>query len=58
MKRYAVCRNGDRITVKRTDRDYDFGVVIAERDTLPEARLCAKVERIVLKLYLEKARNG
>ena len=47
--RYAICRHGTKITIKRTDRDHDFGVVINERDTLPEARLCAKVERMVLR---------
>ena len=52
MKRYAICRHGNKITVKRTDRDYDFGEVINERDTMPEARLCAKVERMALKRYL------
>jgi hypothetical protein len=49
MKKYAICRNGNKITVKRTDRDYDLGEVINERDTLPEARLCAKVERMVCR---------
>ena len=49
MKRYAICRQGDKITVKRTDRNYDFGIVIGERDTLPDARLCARVERMVIK---------
>ena len=52
MKRYAICRHGNKITVKRTDRDYDFGEVINERDTMPEARLCPKVERMALKRYL------
>ena len=52
MKKYAICRHGNKITVKRTDRDYDFGAVINDRDTLPEARLCARVERIVLKRHL------
>ena len=57
MKRYAICRQGNKITVKRADRDHDFGGVINERDTLPEARLCAKVERMVLKRYLSNASN-
>ena len=49
MKKYAICKHGNKIVVKRTDRNYDFGEVINERDTLPEARLCAKAERMVLK---------
>lgn len=52
MKRYAICRHGNKITVKRADRNHDFGEVITERDTLAEARLCAKVERMVLKRHL------
>ena len=55
MNRYAICRHGNKITVKRTDRDYDFGEVINERNTLPEARLCAKGERMVLKRNLSNA---
>ena len=52
MKRYAICRHGNKITVKRTDLNNDFGEVINERDALPEARLCARVERMVLKRHL------
>ena len=55
MKKYAICRHGNKVTVKRTDRSHDFGDVINERDTLPEARLCVKVERMVLKRYLSNA---
>jgi len=36
--RYAVCRHGRRITVKRVDLDHDFGEVLAECATLGEAR--------------------
>ena len=54
MKKYAICRHGNNITVKRTDRNHDFGEVINERDTLQEARLCARVERMVLKRHLSK----
>ena len=49
MKQYAICRHGNTVTVKRTDRNHEFGEVINERDTLPEARLCARVERMVIK---------
>ncbi len=52
MKKYAICRHGNTITVKRTDRNHYFGEVINERDTLPEARLCARVERMALKRHL------
>jgi len=52
VKKYAICRHGNKITVKRTDRNYDFGEVINERDTLPDAQLCARVERMVLKRHL------
>lgn len=52
MKKYAICRHGNKITVKRTDHDNDFGDIINERDTLPEARLCARVERMALRQYL------
>ena len=55
MKKYAICRHGNKITVKLTDRNHDFGEVINERDTLPEARLCARVERMVLKRHLSNA---
>ena len=48
MKKYAICLNRGKISVKRTDRDNDFGEVLARRDTLNDARLCAKVERMVL----------
>ena len=59
MKKYAICRHGNKISVKRTDRNYDFGEVINELDTLQEALLCAKVERMVLKLNLSNApRDG
>ena len=57
MKRYAICRHGNKITIKRTDRNHDFGETINERDTLPEARLCARVERMVLKRHLSNTTN-
>ena len=55
--KYVICRNGNKITVKRTDRNHDFGEVINERDTMPEARLCARVERMVLKRHLSNAQH-
>jgi len=35
--RYLVCRNGKRISVKRADRNNDFGEVLCERSTHAEA---------------------
>ena len=35
--KYLVCRNGNRITVKRSDRCYNFGAILAEAPTLREA---------------------
>ena len=55
MKKYAICRHGNKITIKRTDRNHDFGEVITERDTMTEARLSARVQRMVLKRYLSCA---
>ena len=52
--KYLICKHGDKITIKRSDRNYDFGEVINERDTLEAARLCCKVERMALKHYLDK----
>jgi hypothetical protein len=54
MRKYAICRHGDRITAKRTDKVKPFEGVLTYRDTLQEARLCAKVERMVLARWHEK----
>lgn len=58
MKQYAICRHGNRITVKRTDRNYDYGEIINIRDTLPEAWLCAKIERMVFKRRIDEERKA
>ena len=36
--KYCVCQNGNRISVKRGDRDYDFGMVLCRCDTYEEAK--------------------
>ena len=53
MKPYAICRHGNRFTVKRTDRNHDLGEIVCERDNLEDARLAARVERLTLERYLE-----
>jgi hypothetical protein len=57
MKKYVVCKQGGRIKVKCTDRNHDFGEIITTRDTLKEANLSAKVERMVLKHVERKIKN-
>jgi len=47
--KYLICVNHGKITVKRSDKNYDFGTVLARCDTLEDAQLCARVERMVLK---------
>ena len=54
MKKYAICRHGNRITVKLAGRNQDFGEIINECDTLPEAQLCARVERMQLRRECSK----
>jgi hypothetical protein len=48
--KYLICRNRKRITVKRSDRCYDFGDVIAEAATLSEANAIAKQNRQLQKI--------
>ena len=55
---YVICRDGNRIAVKRSDRDYDFKTVITVRDTFEEAMLCARVERMVVKHIAAKLKEA
>ena len=47
--KYAICKVRGKIKVFRADRNYDFGQVITYRETLSDAIMCAKIERMVLK---------
>ena len=40
--KYLVCRNGNRISVKRSDRYLDFGDIIGEATTIPQAHNLAR----------------
>ena len=46
---HMICKHGDQITVKRSDKDYDFGTVIGKWDNYKDALLSARVERMVIK---------
>jgi hypothetical protein len=46
---YMICKHGDQITVKRSDKDHDFGTVIGKWDNYKSALLSARVERMVIK---------
>ena len=35
--KYLVCRHGRNITIKRSDRNHDFGTVLCECDTYAKA---------------------
>ena len=54
--KYLICRHGSKITVKRDDKNYDFGSVFAfaSRGTYKDALLCAKVERMFIKHLAKK----
>ena len=45
--KYLVCRHGRNITIKRSDRNHDFGTVLCERDTYAKAKRFALYFRIV-----------
>jgi hypothetical protein len=51
---YMICKHGDQITVKRSDKDYDFGTVIGKWDNYKSALLSARVERMVIKQMAER----
>ena len=55
---YVICRHGRRVFVKRADRDYNFGTIIAHRDNYKDAMLSARVERLAIKHYEKKAKEG
>jgi hypothetical protein len=53
--KYLVCKNGNKITIKRNNRNYDFGKVITMCDTLEKAKVRARLERLFLKNQRNKS---
>jgi hypothetical protein len=51
---YLICKHGTKITVKRSDKNHDFGKVINCRMNFLEALQCARIERMVLRRAQER----
>ena len=51
---YLICKHGNKITVKRSDKNHDFGKVINCRTNFLDALQCARVERMILRRAQEK----
>ena len=56
--KYLVCRHGRNITIKRSDRNHDFGTVLCECDTYAKAKRFALYFRIVREYRPNAERDG
>jgi hypothetical protein len=55
MTKYIVCKHENKITVKRSDKNHDFGRLLACCDTLKEAHIRATCARSAFKISKEDA---
>jgi hypothetical protein len=55
--KYVICRKGSKISIRRFDVNKDSGTVISHRSNYKDALLCAKVERMALKRWLQVIEN-